>query len=225
MTDLGPLTSFLGLEIERNCNQRTLHLSQKRYIEKVLLQYGLECCNPAITPADPHVHLEKSTPEFEGIPENNRKSQSAVGSLIYTMLGSRRDIAYAMAKVCQYHTNPDITHSSALKRLLRYLAGRLNRCLCYGIHRLGYGFTDAVWPSSKDRRSIGGYTLLLNRAGICWNSKQQTTVALSSTESEFMALTQAVMKSLWIQGILQDLGARQHMEEICHIKIDDQGAL
>ena len=65
MTDLGPLTSFLGLVLESNCNQRTVPLSQKRYIEKILIQHGLECCNPALTPADPHVRLEKSYPEFE----------------------------------------------------------------------------------------------------------------------------------------------------------------
>jgi len=225
MTDLGPLTSFLGLEIERNYNQRTLHLSQKIYLEKILLQHRLECCNPPLTPADPDVCLEKSEPEFEAIPENKRKYQSAVGSLMYAMLGYRPDISYAVAKVSQYSTNPDITHFTAGKRIFRYLAGSPNRGLCYGIHRLGYGFTDADWGSSEDRRSIGGYTFLLNGAAICWNSKKQTTVALSSTEAEYMALTQAVKESLWLQAILQDLGARKDMEEIRNINIDNQGAL
>jgi len=125
MPDLGPLTSFLRLEIQRNCNQRNLHLSQKRYIAKIILQQGLECGNPALTPADPHVRLEKSIPEFAAIPENKGKYQSAVGSLMYAMLCSWPDISYTMAKICQYITNPNITHFTALKRILRYLARTL----------------------------------------------------------------------------------------------------
>jgi len=225
MRDLGPLTSFLGLEIETNCNQDTLHLSQKRYIENILLQHWLEYSNPALTPADAHVRLEKSNPEFEAIPENKRNNQSAVGSLMYAMLDSSPDISYAIAKVSQYSTNPDITHFTALKRIFRYLAGSPNGALCYGIHWLGSSITDADWGSSKDRRSIGGYTLLLNRAAICWNSKKQATVALSSGEGEYMTLTQALKESLWLESILQDLGARKHMEEIHNINIDIQGAL
>ena len=108
--DLGLLTNLLGLEIERNCNQRTLHVSQKRYIEQILVQHGLECSNPALTPADRHEWLEKSYPEFEVLPESKRKYQSAVGYLMYAMLGSCPNIAYAVGKVSQYSANPDITH-------------------------------------------------------------------------------------------------------------------
>ena len=69
------------------------------------------------------MRLEKSYPEFEAIPESKRKYQSAVGSLMYVMLGSRPDISYAVGKVSQYSMNPDITHFTAVKRIFRYLAG------------------------------------------------------------------------------------------------------
>jgi len=76
---------------------------------------------------------------------------------------------------------------------------------------------------------IGGLLVstpsLLNRALICWNGKKQTTVALSSTEAEYMALTQAVKESLRLQAIVQHLGPRGHLEEIRIINIDNQGAL
>ena len=64
MTDLGPLRTFLGLEIQRNRETRTLHLSQTKYIQKILQLHRMELCNPASTPADPHVRLVKSQPEF-----------------------------------------------------------------------------------------------------------------------------------------------------------------
>ena len=161
---------------------------------------------------------------FEALAENKRKYQSAVGSLMYAMLGSRPDITYAVVKVSQYCTNPDITYFTAIKRIFRYLAGTTNRGLCYGVEGLGCGFTDADRGASEDRRSNGAYAFVLNGAAICCNSKKQTTVALSSTEAEYMALTQAVKESLWLQAILQELGARRHMEEMRNINIDNQGA-
>ena len=225
ITDLGPLRIFLGLEIARNRTNRTLHLSQSQYVHKILCTHGLANCNPSQTPAVPHVRLRKPSPEFEATAEAIKQYQSAVGALMYAMLGSRPEIAYAVSKVSQYCTNPDATHWTAAKRFFRYLAGTPNRGLCYGYQGTGAGYTDADWASSDDRKSIGGYTFLLNGAAICWQSKKQPTVALSSTEAEYMALTQAVKESIWLQAILDDLGARKHLEEIRTINIDNQGAI
>jgi len=113
----------------------------------------------------------------------------------------------------------------ALKRVFRSLAGTPNRGLCYGIHGQGAGFTDAEWGSGDNTKSIGGYTFILNRAAICWTSKKQTTVALSSIEAEYMALTQAVNESIWLQAVLQDLRAGKHQTEIKTVNIDNQGAI
>ena len=87
------------------------------------------------------------------------------------------------------------------------------------------GYTDADWGSGEDRKSIRGYTFLLNRAAVSWNSKKQSTMALSSTEAEYIALTQAAKESIWLQGLLQDLGARRHREEMQNIMVDNQEAM
>ena len=230
MTDLGELKNFLGLEINRYRPQRILHLSQTKYIRKILANHGMTGCVPSTTPADPHVRLEKSQQDFEASEMDKKKYQSAVGSLMYAMLGTRPDIAYAVSKVSQYSTNPNATHWTAVKRIFRYLAGTPGRGLYYGGQGsgsgfTGLGFTDADWGGSDDRRSIGGYTFLLNGSAISWNSKKQSTVALSSTEAEYMALTQAVKESIWLQALLLDLGAQKHLEEIRNIYIDNQGAI
>jgi len=70
---------------------------------------------------------------------------------MYAMLGSSLDIAYAVAKVSQYSTNPNPAHWSAVKQIFRYLAGTPDRGLCYGLEELGSGFTDADWGSRDDR--------------------------------------------------------------------------
>ena len=143
MTDLGQLNTFLGLEIQRDRQRRILHLSQTKYIAKILANHGMAASNPITTPADPHVRLHKSPPEFEANPVDKGKYQSAVGSLMYAMLGTRLDIAYAVSKVSQYSTNPNPTHWTAVKRIFCYLAGTQNRGLLYGRNGTGAGFTDA----------------------------------------------------------------------------------
>jgi len=55
------------------------------------------------------------------------------------------------------------------------------------------------WESRDDQKSVGGFTFLLNGAAISWNSKKQSTVALSSTEAQYLALTQATKESIWLQ--------------------------
>ena len=225
MTDLGELTTFLGLEISRNREKRTLHLSQSRYIAKILDLHGMQNSNSAVTPADVHIRLEKSSQGFEATPKDRQRYQSAVGSLMYTMLGTRPDIAYAVSKVSQYCSNPDTTHWTAVKRIFHYLAGTQNYGLGYGVHGQGIGFTDADWGSGEDRRSVGGFAFILGGAAVSWSSKKQGTVALSSTEAEYMALTQGVKESIWLQAILIDLGAIRHAAEVQHISIDNQGAL
>ena len=225
MTDMGEVRPFLGLEIECNQRHRTLHLSQTKYITKILADHGMSFCNLLLTPADPHIRLVKSSPEFTATAEEKQKYQSAVGSLIYAMLGTRPDLAYAVSRVCQYSTNPSPMHWTAVKRIFRYLAGSIHRGLYFGKQGERARFTDAYWVSQEDRKSIGGYTFILNAAAVCWNSKKQNTVALSSTEAEYMALTQAVKESLWLQALLSDLGAKKDLSEIRNICIDNQRAI
>ena len=225
MTNLGPLRTFLGIEIYRHRIERTLHLSQTKYMQRILRQHTMERCNAVLTPADPHVHLEKSPPGFEATLYERRRYQSAVGSLMYAMLGTRPDIAYPVSKISQYTINPDASHWTAVKRIFWYLAGTQQRGLWYGVKGKGKGYTDADWGTGDDQRSIGGYTFILNGAAISWHSKKQGTVALSSTEAEYMALTQAVKQSICVQGLLRDLGAVGHLDEMKEINVDNKGAI
>ena len=224
MTDLGPLTSFLGIEIRRSRPGRTLHLSQSRYIATILERHGMSTCAPVSTPADPHIRLQKSLPEDQEDSINQQRYQSAVGSLMYAMIGTRPDIAYAVSAVSQYSTNPGAAHSTAVRRIFRYLAGTQTLGLRSGAGDCA-GYTDADWGTGEDRKSIGGYAFLINGAAVAWMSKKQASVALSSTEAEYMALTQGVKESHWLGELLHDIGALQHQQAIRQIQCDNQGAI
>lgn len=73
MTDLGPLTSFLDMEIQRHRPTCILHLSQQRYITSILERHGMSESSPINTPADPHVRLLKSPPDHKADSVNEQR--------------------------------------------------------------------------------------------------------------------------------------------------------
>ena len=112
MTDLGELKYFLGIQVERNRTSRTIHINQAQYIIKILNQFNMHNCNPVRTPLEVGTKLTKST---ETEPYELKRYQSAVGSLMYAMLGTRPDLAFAVSTVSKYCSNPNKTHWASVK--------------------------------------------------------------------------------------------------------------
>ena len=168
------------------------------------------------TPMDHTVKLSKadcpSTPD-QISDMSNIPYQSAVGAIMYAMLGTRPDIAFAITTLSQFSSNPGPKHWMAIKRLLRYLRGTLNYSLTYG--NIGnhmtpslIGYCDSDWGSNvDDRRSITGYVFLLSGGAVSWQAKKQPTVALSSVEAEYMASTQATKEAIWWRTFLKELSS------------------
>jgi len=112
----------------------------------------------------------------------------------------------------------------AAKRVLRYLKGTINLGLTYQkSERPALGFVDADWANCReDRRSYTGYVFILSGCPVTWESRKQRTVALSSTEAEYMALTEASKEGLHLKRFLAELGAK-HLGQVC-IQCDNNGA-
>ena len=185
-------------------------------------------CATVATRVDPEVHLAKTETDFlvtPAIEDNRQRYQSAVGTLMYVMLGTRPDIAYAVGIVSQHCTNPNGHHWTAVKRIFRYLAGTRGLGILYGGGARSKGFCDSDWGGSSDRRSTSGYVFMLNGGAISWASRKQPTVALSSTEAEYIALTQATKEVLWLRSLFYEIGAPKHAQEISQISSDNQGAI
>jgi hypothetical protein len=69
-----------------------------------------------------------------------------------------------------------------------------------------FGYVDADWASDiNDRRSITGYVFVLANGAVSWSSKKQTSVALSSTEAEYMAASAATKEAIWIWTLIREL--------------------
>lgn len=162
-------------------------------------------CKPVSTPADPRKKLtkgmgpktEKEMEEMSLIPY-----QEAVGGLLYIAQGTRADIACAVNTVNKFNVNPGKPHWAAVKRILRYLKGTMPAKLQFSKdgNRQTVGYCDADWASDiDDRRSTTGCCFLKQNAAISWSSKLQKTIALSTTEAEYMSLSTIAQEALWLR--------------------------
>ena len=106
-------------------------------------------------------------------------------------------------------TNPTQSHLTAAKQILRYLKGTVYLGLSYKKCADGnlIGYSDADWAADvDDRRSTSGNVLLLAKGAVSWLSKKQATVALSTAEAEYVALSVATQEAIWLRRLLTDVG-------------------
>lgn len=136
---------------------------------------------------------------------------STVGSLMYAMVCTRPDIAHAVGVVSRFLSNPGKEHWAAVKWILRYLRGTSKVCLYFGDGKpMLDGFTDSDMAGDIDsRKSTSGYLMTFAGGVVAWQSKLQKCVALSTTEAEFIAITEACKEELWLKKFLQELGLKQ----------------
>ena len=207
--DLGSPSSFLGIDVCYDSDQRCVALSQQNYILDLAAKFNLPPTLRPVTPirSDYYSQLEAAQPQpvLEEVPY-----RELVGALIFVMVCTRPDIAFAVACLTQYFSAPRALHWEQALRCLGYLVGTSS----FGI-LLGAGgpdelvaFSDSDWAGDPvTRRSIGGYIIFFGNSVLCWSSKtQRGIIALSSTESEFIQLALSVRQLLFIQPIFHDVG-------------------
>lgn len=203
MKSLGDLKHCLGIEFERTQDYIKMH--QSTYIQEILGRFSMMDCNPVSTPLNLDVKLTKSDP-IEGS-KKKLPYRELVGSLQYLSVATRPDISHATSVLGQFNDSFGEIHWIAAKRVLRYLKGTANLGI---IFRKGddivKGYVDADWGGSvDDRRSYTGFSFICNESAISWDSRKQRTVALSSTEAEYMALCEASKEAIYIRRFLIDL--------------------
>ncbi|KAL5858125.1 hypothetical protein ACOSQ3_005583 [Xanthoceras sorbifolium] len=227
MKDLGAAKKILGMEIRRDKAAGKLYLTQKSFVEKVLERFGMKNAKPVSTPLAAHFKLSAAmSPQSDNDIEymSHVPYSSAVGSLMYAMVCTRPDIAHAVSVVSRYMSNPGKEHWQAVKWIMRYLRGTTDSCLEFGRskgHLVGY--VDSDYAGDLDRRrSITGYVFTLGDTAISWKATLQSTVALSTTEAEYMAVVEAIKEAIWMRGLFGELSL-DHKVIVVHC--DSQSAI
>nr|XP_048331591.1 secreted RxLR effector protein 161-like [Ziziphus jujuba var. spinosa] len=139
---------------------------------------------------------------------------NAVGSVMYVMILTRPDLAHSISVLSRFMANPGRGHWEALKWLLRYLKHTANEGLIYKKDSSEVelnGYLDSDYAGDRDkRRSMSSYAFTLCGNCISWKSQLQPVVALSTTESEYMAATEAAKEAIWLKGLLTELKVLKH---------------
>ncbi|KAK1683719.1 hypothetical protein QYE76_044567 [Lolium multiflorum] len=153
---------------------------------------------------------------------------SAVGSIMYAMLCTRPDIAHAVSLTSRYQSDPGMEHWTAVKNILKYLKRTKDMFLCYGGDQelVVTSYTDASWNTDPDdSKSQSGYVFILNGAAVSWSSSKQCTVAKSSTESEYIAASEASSEAVWMKRFIVELGVVPSALDPLVIYCDNTGAI
>src|SRR5260370_13060860 len=133
-----------------------------------------------------------------------------LGSLMYVAIRTCPDIMYAIHFLSQHSIAPGSEHLNTIKHIYCYLIGTLDLGLTFYGNQLKHGltsFSDSDWAGNPNTwRSVSGYAFLFCRAVIAWSVKKQPTLALSSTEAEYMTMTHSRKELVFIKHLFHDIG-------------------
>lgn len=202
--DMGTLHWLLGIQIDYS--DVGITLSQNAYIDRILNRFAMHDCNTVSTPIECNQPLRAAQ---SGEPRANATLyQQIIGSLMYIVSATRPDLAFTISHLSQFNADPSVSHLSAAKRVLRYVKGTRDAKLLYKFESplILNGYCDASYGNCLDtRRSFSGYLFQLGESTICWKSRKQRTVAHSTCEAEYMALSLATRQFLWVVRGLHQL--------------------
>ena len=165
VTDFGTAHFFLGIEIIWKHDTHQITFCQAAYIQKILERYNLTDANTVSTPLNPGSKLEGTSDAVEEAVDETVYC-SMIGSLMYLMLCTWPDIAFAVGALSRYSSLPRASHLNTGKHLLRYVKKTANIGLRLGPFTTKYLhlvlYSDADWAGDLDtRKSTGGYVCVL----------------------------------------------------------------
>ncbi|CAI5469575.1 unnamed protein product [Closterium sp. Yama58-4] len=235
---LGDVNFYLGLHIERDVEKRCMRVHQRKYLEALAAKFGQNEGHVA-TPFPSGFKCVKG-PEEESVGEEERRRfHSLVGSLMYAAVNTRPNVTFATGQLARVVQCPNEEQVAAGMRVAKYLGQTPTVGLQYsaaaqrrqkGADGVEPGrlfltaFSDASYASEpEDMTSVGGFICCVGRGPTFWESKKQVDQALSSVESEYMALFRAVREIVWQRRLLAELGEEQ--QGPTPLYCDSQGAI
>jgi hypothetical protein len=168
---------------------------------------------------------------------NKTYYKSMIGSLTFLTVIARLDITFAVNKCAKYSENPRKEHFTAVNHIFSYLSKTSDKAILYQGKQPKelIAYSDADWAIDlDDRTSTTGYIMMMCKGAISWATRRQSSVALLSTESEYMAMTETAKQIIWLRKLLKDIGELRYIptnlkatksEESTKLNADNQGAI
>jgi hypothetical protein len=202
MKDLGLMHYFLDLEVWHS--PKRIFLNQGKYVVEILKRFNILECKPMNTPMETKLKLLVDT-SSELI--DATLYRHIIGSLMY-LTNTRLDICFVMNTLSQFLVELGQVHLVVAKHVMRYLNGTLDCGLNYdGDHDFTLsGYTNSDWAGSvSDRKSTSGCFFSLGSTMISWQSRKQSSIALSTVEAEYIDVCSASCEAIWLRKLLTGL--------------------
>ena len=196
----------MNVKVDKKHN--TITIDQKHYVDQLLQRFKMVDCKAVNTPMEAGLSLVR---DDSAVCEGQFPYQQLLGSLMYLSVLTRPDISYSVSYLSQFNNCYTETHWKHAKRILRYLKGTKNYGLSFGKtdkseDKFLECYVDADWDSnSYDRKSYTGFCFQFAGGPISWESRKQSTVALSSTEAEYMAMAEAAKEAIYLKNLFFEL--------------------
>ena len=209
--DLTSWSRLLGFDILHDANSSTIKLSVKTKVSGIASRYNMADAHSVRTPM-----VENALASFEthqADDDDDEQSQfpyaQLIGELLWIAMNARPDITFAVVTLSRYLKDPKSCHWTAAKRVVRYLIGSQDLALTYSLSpgTMPMGYSDSDWARNPlDRKSISGLVFIHAGAAITWKVRRQQSVATSSAEAEYLALSLAARESLWLRHFFSEIG-------------------
>ncbi|GJW73382.1 putative ribonuclease H-like domain-containing protein, partial [Tanacetum coccineum] len=201
MSSMGELTFILGLQVKQK--EECIFISQDKYVAEILKKFDFVNVKTTSTPIETQKPLVK---DKEASDVDVHIYKSMIGSLMY-LTASRPDIMFAVYACSRFQVTPKTSHLSAIKRIFRYLKGKPKLGLWYprvsSFDLEAYSDSDYAGANLDRKSTIRGYQFFGRRL-ISWQCKNQTIVATSTIEAEYVAAANCCRQVLWIQNQMLD---------------------
>ena len=205
---MGENEYFLGMRVQQDLKLGTIRLTQRPYWEHVLNQFCLEHITPRNTPLPVGINLDsnmspKTNSEKQAM--NDKLYCSILGSVMWGQLATHPDLSFPVSLLARFQANPGIEHWNALVHVMGYIKNTLDYGLTYSrdAELSLRAYVDADYGGCQDTRwSTSGYVFIMAGRPVTWSSKQQATVALSTVEAEYVAMSRAAQQMVWMQSWL-----------------------
>jgi hypothetical protein len=220
----GDANWYLGARITQNA--QSIVLDQEQYTKDILNKFskylGSNEKKKTSTPLDTNFQKYLIQAEKSNEYEKDFPYREMVGSLVYLSIFTRIDISAAVSIVSKYLANPKKIHCDMVRRIYWYLRFKPSKGIVFkkGNQQLKC-YCDSSFGNLENYGSLGGYIVTIGDIPILWKALRMKTT-LSTSEAEYVALTPAIKDTIWLKGILDEIGIKQKDVEIFE---DNQGCI
>ena len=202
--DVGETEYFLGMRVQQDLTLGTIRLTQHPYWEHVINRFSLDHIVPRNIPLPVGIVLDNNmSPKTDSEKRimDDKPYRPILGSVMWGQLATHPNLSFSVSLLARFQSNPGIDHWNALMHVMGYIKNTIDYGLTYSrdSNLSPTAFVDADYGGCKDtRRSTSGYVFTMAGGAVTWSSKRQATVALSTVEAEYVAMSRCTQQMVWM---------------------------